>query len=1032
MPVPENLEGTVLLPRAFEPALLPVIDTNWCAHVLYQGELPEYALEGLRGTIKPKKEGDLEDESNTFSEAEKVILEKFNGQFRLLIKNILSQCAALQIRPDYVENLTHFREYYCSRTFYINQSFHFYTQIKQSLEVIAYNLTTNTLLNDAEKKYIMEDMLSEIANCGPGVYRHVETAKINISSDETIPAWLARFRLRIIKNLASIKSPGDPHVEQLYLIHANQFEWNPYGFEKVSAVQETHVNLSYLSTEENLKKFRTDFFILYNPITIITELATTLHQRITERFRKKRAESNKEENEKQDAPENILTLTGSPAFADFFAGIPINHNGLEISDIFNESHDSTLESFIYTDIPLSLKSVLELIQSMTTAFALKGTNFFETYCNDNYTLVADYPDLCYQHSSEEKPPLESTQNALEWIKTKNVPLNHNLFMMFYQDGIRDFSHCILDAIDFSPCDMEILRFENATFYNQEVTLCQFIFLFKCKARVLQFVEKKVTDDKLFNEIGTILETSSPADKGILLFYAVPLNKSELIALLLQAGADASEQSSYGFTAMHVAALLKNWECVKAFAKEKPDKNNAYQYGAALTLAAATNQWDVVQILIKANAFPNWHVLDHDNQTALHFAILENKADMVQMLLNAGADASLQDSNGHTAIQIAAVGRKWECVKAFATQKTDANDSSRYDSVLLMAAKMNLLDVVKILINDAGASLRQGDQNDYNRTALHFAAYHNNVDMARVLINAGFDASLQDSEGRTAIDIAANLGNWNYIKAASTMKKSDKNDSLHYGRALAIAVHRNQPDVVKVLINAYAPIHWHARAHNNQTPLHFAAIKNNVAMVQMLLAAGANAQLQDSDGKTALDLATEKNYQECARTLSTHSNSPGLKQLYIRLNYRFSPDIERSLKTAFLNFYTALENDSSTAQETKDIINNHFSSLVASEDNHTIIQKILCSKNDLQKKLKGNPPMSPALQTALGVFFGALTCILIAGSGALFADTGLGMMALGGATFFYRGYKKKEEYYKKEQQKKELIENIFPKLNLAPS
>jgi len=55
-----------------------------------------------------------------------------------------------------------------------------------------------------------------------------------------------------------------------------------------------------------------------------------------------------------------------------------------------------------------------------------------------------------------------------------------------------------------------------------------------------------------------------------------------------------------------------------------------------------------------------------------------------------------------------------------------------------------------------------------------------------------------------------------------------------------------------------------------TPLHFAARGGHVDVIRTLLAKGADANLKSKGGRTALDLAKEKNQTDVIELLQKHS------------------------------------------------------------------------------------------------------------------------------------------------------------------
>ena len=78
----------------------------------------------------------------------------------------------------------------------------------------------------------------------------------------------------------------------------------------------------------------------------------------------------------------------------------------------------------------------------------------------------------------------------------------------------------------------------------------------------------------------------------------------------------------------------------------------------------------------------------------------------------------------------------------------------------------------------------------------------------------------------------------------------------------------QPDgaVVAALPDAAAAIDLNHPANGGKTPLMYASYEGKPEVVRVLLAAGADKDLRNNDGKTALDYAIEKKKDACAALL----------------------------------------------------------------------------------------------------------------------------------------------------------------------
>ena len=70
--------------------------------------------------------------------------------------------------------------------------------------------------------------------------------------------------------------------------------------------------------------------------------------------------------------------------------------------------------------------------------------------------------------------------------------------------------------------------------------------------------------------------------------------------------------------------------------------------------------------------------------------------------------------------------------------------------------------------------------------------------------------------------------------------------------------------MKLLVEAGAPVN--AAQHLGWTPLHEAVNRNDLEMTRFLLAHGADARLQNEEGKSAIGLAADKGFVEVLKVL----------------------------------------------------------------------------------------------------------------------------------------------------------------------
>ena len=359
--------------------------------------------------------------------------------------------------------------------------------------------------------------------------------------------------------------------------------------------------------------------------------------------------------------------------------------------------------------------------------------------------------------------------------------------------------------------------------------------------------------------------------------AASKGSATIVALLAQGGADHRKRDWMWRTPLCVAVERGHSHVVKALVAAGAERDmhcNWYSRGTALHVAAERGDSETLRELMSHGS--KIDVQDGQGQTPLHAASRNGHSGAVKVLLSNAAYrnrdqmprqeflmASLRhamnqhDTSGRTALGWAVENGHEDVVAVLVEAGADTTLPLRTDTPYRMYLTCATLLLAMLLA--ATTTM----QKKFGPSLLHHA-YHGHAKVVRALLTARVDTESTDSDGLTALQLAAYFGHDDVLKALLSAQANTEARNNDGATALHVAADRGFQRAVVMLIRAGCSVE--ARDCRGATPLHLAARAGREKVVQLLLAAGADKEALTANNLTPLLLATDYGKVEAVRVL----------------------------------------------------------------------------------------------------------------------------------------------------------------------
>lgn len=308
-----------------------------------------------------------------------------------------------------------------------------------------------------------------------------------------------------------------------------------------------------------------------------------------------------------------------------------------------------------------------------------------------------------------------------------------------------------------------------------------------------------------------------------------------MADLLEKGYNPNTQDGMGFTPVNLAVIYNNSGIVKMLLEAGADVHIADRNGKTPMMHALENEESQALIDLLTDFGANMNDGSMPDDSAFTAAVLEGNRENVEKLIKAGADVNEGTGDSKiTPLMVTVQNGNMEMMQLLMENGADPNlQTAEGITALIHAASSGEANVVKSLL-DAGANPNL--QTEAGGFALYNAVVLKDTEMAAMLLAVGADVNLRNEGGFTALHAAAYGGSAEMVQLLINAK-ADLNLQTDSGlTALHSAVAKNHADVVSLLIHAGADVN--IEENNGITPLEIAEQKGYDEVAKLLRDAGA--------------------------------------------------------------------------------------------------------------------------------------------------------------------------------------------------
>ncbi len=461
-----------------------------------------------------------------------------------------------------------------------------------------------------------------------------------------------------------------------------------------------------------------------------------------------------------------------------------------------------------------------------------------------------------------------------------------------------------------------------------------------RGRTLLFdlsVKRRIESIKILIKNGIDVNSEDNYGKTIL-SEVVDKNDGVMIRFLLENGCSINHINSSGRTVLQDVALEKKFKIFQILMSQTPDLNLSDHYGKTVLFDAVEGgSVDIIKEVI--NNIDDINIVDNNGQSVLFYAVLKENDSVTKLLISNAIDVNILDKKRQSALFNSVIlgANNIPTIDLFLEKGVRLNLKDYIENTLLDEI-LKILSIIKDpeqkieskykLVNkdrkylkltafliDCGLAIDRTDAQ--GKTILNKEVQQENYEIIDFLIASGADINTPDNEGKTVLFDAILKGPSNMNMIDYLLSKDADIDQLDYNNKTivddlieAVLITQNNKKassrrfielkdeenyfVLLRKILLFKP-KLNTKSKDGKTLLFDLVTQNNIELIKLIIHAGADLNVIDSEGNSPLSYMLDKGLQ------ITHKKEKEnfLERLVFLLKFRIDiTTIDKDGKTIF--------------------------------------------------------------------------------------------------------------------------------------